>query len=110
MAERGDALSEFAQWRAPLAGARADERAQPEHGLGARVRTVGDEPARRSGSVDELEAAIACERVAPQRAEGEIHPLAQERGELRFRARERAVALAQGPDRPGQPVRVRGVG
>ena len=100
-----DALAELSQRGARgRRAARADVRREPEDRLGRGVRTVGDEPGGGLLAVDVEVLAVRVEDLPVHGPDGELEPVAQEARERRVGAAEGRVALAERPDRAGQPV------
>ena len=90
--------------RAVARATRRDVRREAEDGLGGGVRAVGDQPRRRRLAVDVQVLAVLVEDLPVDRADRQLEPVAEEARERGVGLLEGRVALAERPDRAGQPV------
>ena len=103
-----DALGELRQRRARCTaaaglGRRRRDRARPRSWRRRRRRSARPAPACRRPT---YELAVRVEHLPVRRRDGELDPVAQEGGEgVAVAAAEGGVALAERPDRAGEPVR-----
>ncbi|MDQ1126267.1 hypothetical protein QE428_001300 [Microbacterium sp. SORGH_AS 505] len=108
---RGDTRGELTQRRrCRSVGTGFDTSRQTEHSLSRGIRPVRDEPRRDALAVRGGPPAVRRQDLTVQRIQREVEAVVEERGESGVLVLEGGVPLAEGPQRPREPVTRTAVG